>query len=54
MELVTGHSIAITHPEAVVLVERLVICRDADRTHRVFDSSSVCQFHDLSRPQTKK
>jgi hypothetical protein len=47
IKLLTGESIRVTHPEAAILNGRLVICRESARVYRVFDSSSVCELHDI-------
>jgi hypothetical protein len=49
IELNNGQSIAVSHPEAVVLVGRTVVCRESNRAYRVFDSTSICELHDVPR-----
>ena len=52
IELTTGHSIEVTHPEAVILDGRVVIFRETSHVYRLFDSSSVCQLYDFTRPKS--
>jgi hypothetical protein len=47
IELVSGDSFAVRHPEAVMIRGNLVLFTQPDRSQRLFDSSSIAQFRDI-------
>jgi hypothetical protein len=49
IELYSGDTVSVRHPEAVIVRGNLIVCRHLDRSQRLFDSSSVCQLRDAPR-----
>ena len=53
MEFLSGDVIRIAHPEAASVRGNLVVFIETDASHRLFDSSSVCQLLE-SKPSAAK
>jgi hypothetical protein len=53
IELITGESFVVHHPEAVVVRGDLAFFRQPDRVQRLFDGNSVCQLTDISIQQSR-
>jgi hypothetical protein len=54
VQLTTGDTILISHPEALVIRDGIAMLMRKDRGYRVFDSTSVCQLYDQPLPPPPK
>jgi len=53
IELVSGHSITVRHPEAVAIWDNIIVYRNERGEFHVLDFQGICRLYDLTLPATQ-
>jgi hypothetical protein len=53
IEFISGDQVLVRHPEAVALEKNVLVFRDAQGRHQLFDATTVCRLIEPANEESK-